>query len=52
MNNWKKSLTAALATAVIGTSAFAQEQKEKTLKDKAEKTEEIVIRKKATRQKK
>lgn len=46
MNNFKKFLTAALATAVIGTSAFAQEQKEKTLKDKAEKTEEIVIRKK------
>ena len=46
MNNWIKSLTAALATAVISTSAFAQEQKEKTLTDKEEKTQEIVIRKK------
>ena len=46
MNNWIKSLTAALATVVISTSGFAQEQKEKTLKDKEEKTQEIVIRKK------
>lgn len=46
MNNWIRSLAATLAIAAMGTSAFAQEQKEKTLKDKAEKTQEIVIRKK------
>ncbi len=49
MNNWIKFLTAALATAVISNSAFAQEQKEKNLKDKEEKTQEIVIRKKGNK---
>ncbi len=46
MTNWIKFSTAALAAAVISASSVAQDQKEKTLKDKEEKTQEIVIRKK------
>ncbi|WP_018613108.1 PDZ domain-containing protein [Segetibacter koreensis] len=46
MNNWKKLSTAALATIVLASSAIAQDKKEKPSKDKEEKTQEIVIRKK------
>ena len=46
MNNWKKISTAALATMVLASSAVAQDKKEKPSKDKEEKTQEIVIRKK------
>jgi serine protease Do len=47
MNNWKKITTAALATLVIASSAIGQDKKEKPSKDKEEKTQEIVIRKKS-----
>lgn len=46
MNKWIKFPTAAIAAGLISISAFAQDQKEKTSKDKEEKTQEIVIRKK------
>src|SRR3954453_19751415 len=43
---WIKYLTAALAAAFVATAAFGQDQKEQPSKDKEEKTQEIVIRKK------
>lgn len=46
MNNWRKLSTATLATIAMATSSIAQDQKDKVIKNKREKTEEIVIRKK------
>ncbi len=47
MIRWIKFSAAALSGMVIAISAVAQDQKEKPEKDKEEKTQEIVIRKKA-----
>lgn len=46
MKNWIKYVVPVLATAIIGTAAFAQDQKERSLRDQEEKSQEIVIRKK------
>ena len=46
MKNWIKYVVPVLATAFIGTTAFAQDQKEKSREDQEEKSQEIVIRKK------
>ena len=46
MNTFLKNSTIALVAAVMTNAAFAQIQNEKPLKDKAEKTQEIIIRKK------
>ena len=46
MNNWIKYVVPVMATAFIGTAAFAQDQKEKSSKDQEDKSQEIVIRKK------
>ena len=43
---WIKYSTAALTAAFVATAAFGQDQKEQPSKDKEEKTQEIVIRKK------
>src|SRR3954468_3631405 len=46
MNNCKRISAAALATIVIASTTHAQDKKEKELKDREDKTQEIVIRKK------
>ncbi|MCW3109008.1 MAG: hypothetical protein JWQ09_3514 [Segetibacter sp.] len=46
MKNWIKYVVPLMAAAIIGNTAYAQDQKEKSSKDKEEKSQEIVIRKK------
>jgi serine protease Do len=46
MKNWIKYVVPVVATACIGSTAFAQDQKEKFSKDNEDKSQEIVIRKK------
>lgn len=46
MKNWIKYVVPVVATACISASTFAQDQKEKSLKENEDKTQEIVIRKK------
>jgi serine protease Do len=46
MKNWIKYVTPAIAAACLGVSASAQDQKDKSLKDNDDKSQEIIIRKK------
>lgn len=46
MKNWFKYVVPVMATAIIGNTAFAQDQKDKSSKNKEDKSQEIVIRKK------
>lgn len=46
MKTWIKYVVPVVVTACIGSSAFAQDEKGKSLKDSEDKTQEIVIRKK------
>lgn len=46
MKNWIKYVVPVVATAFVATSAFAQDQKDKSSKDQEDKSQEIVIRKK------
>lgn len=47
MKNWIKYVIPAIATVCIGVGASAQDQKENSLKENEDKSQEIVIRKKA-----
>ena len=49
MNNWIKCIATALGTVILATSSMAQDKKDKASKDKDEKTQEIVIRKKGNK---